>query len=191
MVENIGCMGSHAKTRGKQIDDRDTLHNGKESYGAMFHCVYLSSAYRQSTLKAKALLFDLIYQYRGRNNGKLVLCPRKKDQKDGFTVLDRAGLSETSLYRAAAELEALGLIVCTRRGNFARQPSYYAVTWAPLDKSNVDYLCNLEFITPPHWWKKGPPDWYVNRLKDTSKAHPPIVEKTCDSQRDYREQKSQ
>ena len=177
-------MGRRSKTGGKKIDDRDTLHREGEPFGSLFHCVYLSSACRHSTLKAKALFLDLIYQYRGRNNGKLVLCPREKCLKDGFTVLDRTGLSETSLYRAAAELEARGLIVCTRRGNFLRQPSYYAITWAPLDKTNVDYSCNLGFISPPHWWKKGPPDWYLNRLKDTSKAHLRIVEKTFGSQRD-------
>ena len=116
-----------------------------------------------------------------------MLCPREKDLKDGFTVLDRTGLSETSLYRAAAELEALGLIVCTRRGNFARQPCYYAITWAPLDKTNVDYSCNLGFIAPPHWWKKGSPDWYLNRMKDASKTHLREVEKTCGSQRDNQE----
>ena len=101
-------MGRRSKTGGKKIDDRDTLHREGEPFGSLFHCVYLSSACRHSTLKAKALFLDLIYQYRGRNNGKLVLCPREKCLKDGFTVLDRTGLSETSLYRAAAELEARG-----------------------------------------------------------------------------------
>ncbi|MDP6751841.1 MAG: hypothetical protein QGH37_33450 [Candidatus Poribacteria bacterium] len=180
-------MGSWAKTQGKWFDDRDTLHKEKELFGSMFHCVYLSSAHRRSTPKAKVLLQDLCYQYRGHNNGKLVLCPREKDLIDGFTVLGRSGLSETSVYRAAAELEVLGLIVCTRRGNFARRVSYYAVTWAPLDKTNVDYSCNLGFITPPHWWKKGPPDWYLTRLKDASKTHRRMVETICGSQRDNQE----
>ena len=180
-------MGRRSKTGGKKIDDRDTLHREGEPFGALFHCVYLSRACRHSTLKAKALFLDLIYQYRGRNNGKLVLCPREKCLKDGFTVLDRTGLSETSLYRAAAELEARGLIVCTRRGNFLRQPSYYAITWAPFDKTNVEYEFTGSFITPLHWWKKGPPDWYLNKLKDTSKTHQRIVEKTFGSQRDNQE----
>ena len=77
-------MGSRSRTRGKQIDERDTLFSEREPYGAMFHCVYLSAAYLQSTTKAKALLFDLIYQHRGKNNGTLVLCPNEKDNKDEF-----------------------------------------------------------------------------------------------------------
>ena len=184
-------MGSHAPTRGKQIDTRDTLHNEGELFGSMFHCVYLSPARMGASPKAKILLDDLTYQYRGRNNGILVLCPNEKDKKDRLTVLERTGLSEASIYRAAAELEVLGLIICTRRGDFTRRPSYYAITWAPLDKTNVDYSCNLGFITPPHWWKKGPPDWYLNRLKDASKAHLREVEKIYGSQRDYRGRKSQ
>ena len=181
-------MGSHAPTRGKQIDTRDTLHNAGELFGSMFHCVYLSIARMDASPKAKILLDDLTYQYRGRNNGILVLCPNEKDKKDRLTVLERTGLSEASIYRAAAELEALGLIICTRRGDFTRRPSYYAVTWAPLDKTNVDYSCNLGFITPPHWWKKGPPDWYLTRLKDVSKTHRRMVETIRGSQKDGQEE---
>ena len=180
-------MGNRAPTRGKQRDTRDTLYNAKESYGAMFHCVYRSQARIDASPKAKILLDDLIYQYRPHTNGGLVLCPNEKDKKDGLTVLERTGLSETSVYRAAAELEVLGLVVCTRRGNFARRVSYYAITWWPFDNTGTEYEFNGSLTTPLHWWKRGPPDWYLTQLKDVSKTHRRMVETSCGSQRDNQE----
>ena len=177
-------MGSRSRTRGKQIDERDTLFSEREPYGAMFHCVYLSAAYLQSTTKAKALLFDLIYQHRGKNNGTLVLCPNEKDNKDGLTVHERTGLSEASIYRAAAELEARGLITCTRRGNFSRKVSYYALTWAPIDRTHIRYESNVSEITPLHWWKKGPPEWHLKKLRLVSGCHQKMIETIRGSQTD-------
>ena len=177
-------MGSHAPTRGKQIDTRDTLHNAGESYGSMFHCVYLSIARMGASPKAKILLDDLIYQYRGRNNGILVLCPNEKDKKDGLTVHERTGLSEASIYRAAAELEARGLITCTRRGNFSRKVSYYALTWAPIDRTHIRYDSNVSEITPLHWWKKGPPEWHLKKLRLVSRCHQKMIETIRGSQTD-------
>ena len=180
-------MGSHAPIRGKQIDTRDTLYNDGEYFGRMFHCVYLSKTRMTASAKAKLLLDDLIYQYRGKNNGKLVLCPREKDKKDGLTVLERTGLSEASIYRAAAELEALGLIICTRRGDFTRRPSYYAITWAPLDKTDVKYETVIGFEEPVHWWQNGPPDWQLKKLYQVSKTHQRAIEEILGSQRDNQE----
>ena len=175
-------MGSRAPTRGKQIDTRNTLRNAGEYYGSMFHCVYLSPARMDASPKAKILLDDLTYQYRGRNNGILVLCPNEKDKKDGLTVLERTGLSEASIYRAAAELEALGLIICTRRGDFTRRPSYYAITWAPLDKTDVKYETVIGFEEPVHWWQNGPPDWQLKKLYQVSKTHQRVIEEIHGSQ---------
>ena len=177
-------MPSRVPTRGTQIDTRDTLYNDGEYFGPMFHCVYLSKTRMTASAKAKLLLDDLIYQYRGKNNGKLVLCPREKDLNDGTSVLERTGLSEKSVYRAAAELEVLGLVVCTRRGNFARRVSYYAITWWPLNNTGIEYEIKAGPITPLHWWRRGSPDWYLNRLKDTSKTHRRMVETICGSQKD-------
>ena len=180
-------MGNRAPTRGKQRDTRDTLYNAKEGYGAMFHCVYGSQARMDASPKAKILLDDLIYQYRPHTNGGLVLCPNEKDKKDGLTVLERTGLSETSVYRAAAELEALGLIICTRRGDFTRRPSYYAITWAPLDKTDVKYKTVIGFEAPVHWWQNGPPDWQLKKLYQVSKYHQRAIEEIHGSQGDNQE----
>ena len=177
-------MGSRARTRGRSIDDRETLFNEHEPYGAVFHCVYVSEAYRKSSAKAKILLLDLIYQYRGNNNGRLVLCPKERDLNDGLTLIERTGLSEASIYRAATELEVRGLIVCTRRGNFARRVSRYGITWAPLDKADFDFPFVLGFTRPPHWWRRGPPDWHLDKLKDESRMHREAVETICGSHTD-------
>ncbi len=177
-------MGSRARTRGRRLDDRETLFSEHEPYGAVFHCVYLSDAYRESSSKAKILLFDLTYQYRGNNNGRLVLCPNEKDLKDGLTLIERTGLSEPSIYRAAAELEVRGLIVCTRRGNFARRVSRYGITWAPMDRAEFDFAFPLSFERPLHWWRRGPPDWYLAKLKIASRTHRMVAEKICGSHTD-------
>jgi hypothetical protein len=177
-------MGSRGRTRGRTIDDRDTLFKEKEPYGAMFHCVYRSDAHRMASSKAKILLLDLIYQYRGNNNGRLVLCPKEKDLNDGLTLIARTGLSEPSIYRAAAELEGRGLIVCTRRGNFSRRVSWYGITWSPMDKKDVDYALMVSFRTPLHWWRNGPPQWHLDELKAVSGMHRRAVETICGSHRD-------
>jgi hypothetical protein len=169
-------MGNRGRTRGRIIDDRDTLFNEKEPYGAMFHCVYRSDAHRMASSKAKIILLDLIYQYRGNNNGRLVLCPNERDLNDHLTLIERTGLSEPSIYRAAAELEVRGLIVCTRRGNFSRRVSWYGITWSPMDKMDVDYAFAVSFQTPLHWWRNGSPQWHLDNLKAVSAMHRKAVE---------------
>ena len=170
-------MGGHSKIWGKQQDNRDTLFNKNEPFGALFHCVYLTERFRIASMKAKVLLFDLIYQYRGANNGRLVLCPNEKDRNDGFTLRERTKLSEPSIYRGAAELEVLGLIVCTRRGDFARRTSWYGLTWAPIDRANEEYEIKTSFESPLRWWKNGPPDWQNKRLQTVSEYHKSALKK--------------
>ena len=116
--------------------------------------------------------------------GRLVLCPKERDLNDGLTLIERTGLSEASIYRAATELEVRGLIVCTRRGNFARRVSRYGITWAPLDKADFDFPFVLGFTRPPHWWRRGPPDWHLDKLKDESRMHREAVETICGSHTD-------
>jgi hypothetical protein len=114
----------------------------------------------------------------------LVLCPNEKDLNDHLTLIERTGLSEPSIYRAAAELEVRGLIVCTRRGNFSRRVSRYGITWAPMDKMDLDYALMVSFRTPLHWWRNGPPQWHLDKLKAVSIMHRRAVETICGSHTD-------
>ena len=178
-------MGSRAPTRGKGKAFRTgSMHSKHESFASVFHRVYLSENHRLLTLKAKVLLQDLTYQYRGNNNGALVLCPHVRDLKDRFTLLERAGLSEQSVYRAAAELEVAGLIVCTQRGNFARRPSRYALTWEPVDETGIPYDQPLPVEDSLKWWDKGCPGWRYKQLEQVSGLHREALEKTRGRQSD-------
>jgi hypothetical protein len=165
-------MGSRAPTRGKgKVSRTGSMHSKQESFASVFHRVYLSENHRLLTLKARVLLLDLGYQYRGGNNGTLVLCPHVRDMKDGFTLLERTGLSEASVYRAAAELEVAGMIVCTRRGDFSGRPSRFALTWEPVDETVIVYDRRLPVDDSLKWWDKGCPEWNNEKLARVSKLH--------------------
>ncbi len=87
--------------------------------------VLRSSAYIQSGPYARMLLFDLLEQYRGNNNGDL--CAAWK------LMRPRGWRSEATLNKAKRELLELGLIVETRKGARPNKASLYAVTWYALD----------------------------------------------------------
>jgi hypothetical protein len=165
-------MGSRAPTRGKgKVVRKGSMHSKPQSFASVFHRVYLSENHRLLTLKARVLLLDLTYQYRGGNNGTLVLCPHVPDLKDGFTLIERTGLSEPSIYRAAAELEVAGMIVCTQRGDFSGRPSRFALTWEPVDETGIPYDQPLPVDDSLKWWDKGCPQWQHDKLEMTSKLH--------------------
>ena len=165
-------MGSRTPTRGRgKVVRKGSMHSKSQSFASVFHRVYLSENHRLLTLKARVLLLDLAYQYRGGNNGTLVLCPHVPDRKDGFTLIERTGLSEPSIYRAAAELEVSGMIVCTQRGDFSGRPSRFALTWEPVDETDISYDRTLPVDDSLKWWDKGCPDWKYNKLQRVSKLH--------------------
>ncbi len=87
--------------------------------------VLRSRAYIEAGAFARMLLFDLLEQYRGNNNGDL--CAAWKFMKP------RGWRSEATLSKAKRELLELGLIVETRRGARPNKASLYAVTWYSLD----------------------------------------------------------
>jgi hypothetical protein len=78
---------------------------------------------------AKALLFELAYQYKGKNNGDLTVA---------ISVLQERGFrSRTTVTKATGELLAARLIVQTRQGRFTNPGgvcALYAVTWVPVDE---------------------------------------------------------
>lgn len=85
-----------------------------------------SRAYIECSAHAKMLLFDLVAQYRGHNNGDLCAA---------YSLMKLRGWKSThTLQKAKNELQAAGLIVETRKGARPNKASLYAVTWYALDE---------------------------------------------------------
>lgn len=107
------------------------------SYSAIAHSVLDSVAFIDASYTAKALLFELMRQHKGSNNGHLQLA---------YSWLKTRGWTSRSvIQRARAELISRNLIICTKIGGLNMGPSQYAVTWLSisnfrgLDIASSDY----------------------------------------------------
>jgi hypothetical protein len=90
-------------------------------YGAIPHAVLDSVAFKGASYPAKALIFDLLRQHSGNNNGHLHL---------SFSWLERrCWKSRDVIQRARAELIERNLLIQTRQGGLNIGASRYAVTW--------------------------------------------------------------
>lgn len=88
-------------------------------------CVLNGAAYLGLNAHARMLLFDLVSQYRGDNNGDLCAA---------FSMMRLRGWKSThTLLSAKNELIEAGLIVETRKGSRPSKASLYAVTWYAMD----------------------------------------------------------
>jgi len=106
-------------------------------YGAIPHAVLDSVAFMDASYPAKALIFDLMRQHSGSNNGHLHL---------SFSWLGSRGWkSRDVIQRARAELTERNLLIQTRQGGLNIGASRYAVTWLKisnfvgLDIQSKDY----------------------------------------------------
>lgn len=90
-------------------------------YGAIPHTVLDSVAFMGASYPAKSLLFELMRQHSGGNNGHLHL---------SFSWLQRRGWkSRDVIQRARDELMQRNLLIQTRQGGLNIGASRYAVTW--------------------------------------------------------------
>jgi hypothetical protein len=90
-------------------------------YSAIPHAVLDSASFKGASHPAKAMLFDLMRQHNGKNNGHLHL---------SFSWLQSRGWkSRDVIQRARAELIQRGLLIQTRQGGLNIGASRYAVTW--------------------------------------------------------------
>ena len=90
-------------------------------YGAIPHALLDSVAFKGASYPAKALIFDLMRQHSGNNNGHLHL---------SFSWLEGRGWkSRDVIQRARAELIKHNLLIQTRQGGLNIGASRYAVTW--------------------------------------------------------------
>lgn len=112
------------------------------------------AAYRGVGAHARMLLFDLVAQYRGDNNGNLCAA---------FSMMKLRGWKSThTLLSAKNELIEAGLIVETRKGSRPSKTSLYAVTWYALDD------CGGKLEVTARGFPRG-----AYRLKDP----PPVIGK--------------
>jgi hypothetical protein len=73
---------------------------------------------------ARSLLFDLLRQHNGRNNGHIQIATSWMGKR-GWT-------SNDVLHRAKLELIERELIIQTRQGGLNAGPNQYALTWLPI-----------------------------------------------------------
>jgi hypothetical protein len=91
-------------------------------YTPIPHAVLDSTAFVGASNRAKALLFDLLRQHTGSNNGHLQLSLR-------WLMRDRGWTSADQVQKAKQELLDRNLVIKTRRGGMGIGPDRYALTW--------------------------------------------------------------
>lgn len=87
-----------------------------------------SDSFKVLSFSARALLLELAYQYRGTNNGDLMVA---------HSVLKGRGWrSRITVEKARDELLAAGFIVITRQGQFMNPGGFcslFAIAWLPVN----------------------------------------------------------
>lgn len=101
---------------------------------------------------ARMLLQEMMYDYRGFNNG---------DLSATWSIMHQRGFrSRATLHKATKELLEAGLIIKTRQGG-RNACSLYALTWRKIDECVHPRTKQLKFDTgikpgvPPMTWKDG------------------------------------
>jgi len=145
------AIGGNLMAKNKRYKDAANKRDGGQFF-AIPHSVLNGSAYLSVSSHARMLLFDLIAQYKGDNNG---------DFCAAYSMMKLRGWkSQHTLLNAKRELLEACLIEETRKGARPNLASLYAVTWLSLDdcKGKLD-------ITPAGFHRSA------YKLKDTP---PPI-----------------
>lgn len=122
-------------------------------YSAIPHVILDSVAFKGASDKAKALLFPIVRQLNGQNNGRIQLTQ---------TWLTKQGFPSSSNYRARDELITRGLLFQTKYGGLKMGPNWYAVTWLPI----TNYV-GLDI----QMFDRG--EWASCKLERTIKRKPP------------------
>jgi hypothetical protein len=91
------------------------------------HVVLYSDAFLTLSGNGVKLLVDIAQQYNTKNNGALLCSWRYMSEKRGWR-------SQETLNRARLELLERDLIFQTVQGRMPNKASWYAITWAALDK---------------------------------------------------------
>lgn len=117
-------------------------------YSAVPHAVLDSIAFEGASHPAKALLYELMRQHTGSNNGHLQLATS--------WLKDRGWTSIGVIQRAKEELVARNLVVKTRLGGLNAGPDLWALTWLSVsDYSGLDMRYGQ--YQPGAWNRFSPP----------------------------------
>jgi len=130
-------------------ENRRWKHTGKgagRSFVQIPHFVLESAEFAALPPYAVKLLFELVRQYKGNNNGVLSAT---------ITELKPRGVtSEPTLWKHLTHLEQTGWIVRTRQGGRYLGCNLYAVTWWPINDGGGKHPMQAE-RKPSHLWKNA------------------------------------
>lgn len=141
-------------SRGK----RSSSGRDGSQFALLPHVVLDSPAYLSLTYPARSLLLELIRQYRGSNNGRLVLCDKYLEP--------RGWNSRDVITRAKRQLLDAGLIQETRKGQRPNKAAWFALTWLSLDWSQEMDIARNGFARGAYLKnEKRPPSDGLKRTK--------------------------
>lgn len=94
-------------------------------FAGLPHYLMGTGNYIELSVYSKALLYELAYQYNGKNNGDLTLTA---------SLLGERGFASSTVSRCLNELKERGFVVVTRQGWKQRgKPTLLAITWQGID----------------------------------------------------------
>lgn len=146
---------------------KKTLENFTGGFSRIPHAVTDSNAFMGLTDRGKSLLFALMRQINGSNNGRLQLT-NKWLSAHGWQ-------SNSSNSKAIAELVKRDLIVITRLGGLNAGCNWYAVTWLPISN-----FVGLDISTQTY--RQG--SWADCKLPPTERRKSPQKQKKPPDYRD-------
>jgi hypothetical protein len=143
-------------------------HKQKDGFSGIPRRIIEHPSFKSLGYSASKLLILLGYQYRGKNNGNLVITWSL--MKDWFG-------SNTTMFKARDSLYEAGFIVINayggRSGNGTRLPHLYALTWESIDQLKGDnnwmrYTHYPAKKAPLSYWKSGAnPDVKTKEERDS------------------------
>jgi hypothetical protein len=142
-------------------------HKQKESFSGIPRRIIEHSSFKSLSYTAHTLLILLGYQYRGKNNGNLVIT---------WSLMKGWFGSNTTMFKARDSLYEAGFIVINayggRSGNGTKLPHLYALTWESIDQLKGDsnwmrYTHYPANKAPLSYWKSGVnPDFKIKKERD-------------------------
>ena len=142
-------------------------HKQKDGFSGIPRRIIEHPSFKSLSYSARSLLIQLGYQYRGKNNGNLVIT---------FSILKDWYGSNTTMYRAWDSLYEAGFIVINayggQSGSGTKLPHLYALTWESIDQLKGDsnwmrYTHYPANKAPLSYWKSGVnPDFKIKKERD-------------------------
>ena len=143
-------------------------HKKSANFAGIPRHIVEHSSFKSLGYSACALLILLGYQYRGNNNGNLVIT---------WSIIKDWFGSNATMYRARDSLYKAGFIVINayggRSGNGTKLPHLYALTWESIDQLDGDnnwmrYTHYPAQKAPLSYWKSGNnPDVKTKKERDS------------------------